>query len=129
MGPRREDTVTISFTFILIIVAAIAAAFLSLFLLLLRMRKSPPQDNVLQVIQSLQRSGALWPQIMAELNPRNDRQTQQLLVELRGPHMFAPHVALNLLENACQVLDNRGDHKDVARLACENMKKITEFGR
>jgi len=50
----------------------------------------------------LQAKNADWPLIWETLNPDGDRDTQRLLAELRGPHMFVPHVGLNVLEIACK---------------------------
>src|SRR2546426_269907 len=58
--------------------------------------------DILQRVQRLQTANAQWPEIWETLNPDGDAVTQQLLVELRGPYMFAPHVALNVLEIGCQ---------------------------
>lgn len=55
-----------------------------------------------QRVRALQKANAQWPEIWQALNPDNDPQVQRLLVQLRGPHMFAPHVALNVLDSGCQ---------------------------
>lgn len=110
---------------LLILVLAVAVSAIAFFVW--RMKPASKGESPLQVVQRLQAGKAQWPQIMAELNPKNDHKTQQLLLELRGPHMFVPHVALNLIENACRTL-HTGDLRTAVSLACENMKKITQFG-
>jgi hypothetical protein len=58
--------------------------------------------DVLQRASELQKANAQWPEIWQSLNPDGDAETQQLLIEFRGPYMFAPHVALNVLQIGCQ---------------------------
>jgi hypothetical protein len=53
-------------------------------------------------VQELQRANAQWPEIWQALNPDGDAEAQQLLVEFRGPYLFAPHVALNVLQEGCR---------------------------
>jgi hypothetical protein len=111
-----------------LLILALAVVATAIAFLLLQQKPAPADgEPPLQVVQRLQAVKAQWPQIMAELNPHNDQKTYQLLIELRGPHMFVPHVALNLIENACRRLQV-GDVQTVLNLACENMKKITQFG-
>jgi hypothetical protein len=63
---------------------------------------SQSASDLLRRVRALREAGAGWPQILSTLNPRNDRVAAGLLTKLRGPHQFAPHVALNVLEDACQ---------------------------
>ena len=58
--------------------------------------------DLLRRVRTLREAGAGWPQILSTLNPRNDKVAAGLLTNLRGPHQFAPHVALNVLEDACE---------------------------
>ena len=71
-------------------------------LLSVRTRPAVPATVVLEKVKELQKANAQWPEIWHALNPEGDPEVQQLLVELRGPHMFAPHVGLNLLEEGCR---------------------------
>jgi hypothetical protein len=77
--------------------------------------KGLPAMSVAQVVgrvKELQAANAQWPEIWQALNPGGNPQVQDLLVELRGPHMFAPHVALNMLEEGClrvMVVDSNAD--------------------
>jgi len=50
----------------------------------------------------LRTENAQWPTILTALNPRGDRAIAKLLVELRGPHLFAPQVALNVIMAGAQ---------------------------
>jgi hypothetical protein len=58
--------------------------------------------DMLMLVLDLQKSNADWQQIWARLNPDNNAQVQELLIELRGPHMFVPHAGLNVLEDGCR---------------------------
>ena len=58
--------------------------------------------EVLQLVNELQKANAQWPEIWQALNPDGDAQTQQLLIEFRGPYMFVPHLALNVLQVGCE---------------------------
>ena len=58
--------------------------------------------DLLARVRRLQRAGAGWPEILPGVNPRNDGAAADLLMRLRGPHQFAPHIALNALEDACE---------------------------
>jgi hypothetical protein len=53
-------------------------------------------------VGELRAGNAGWPEIWAALNPDGDALTQELLMEIRGPHLFAPHVALNVIEDGCR---------------------------
>lgn len=64
-------------------------------------RPAMPATALLERVRDLQGREALWPEIWQMLNPDGDAETQKLLVDLRGPHMFAPQVALNVIEEAC----------------------------
>ena len=87
--------------------------------------------TILDITRKLRATNAPWPTIMAQLNPRNDPKATELLLELRGPHMFAPHTALNIIEDACQsTLKARpsASLRDILRNACINMRKVTRYG-
>ena len=58
--------------------------------------------DVLQRVSELQKTNAQWPEIWQSLNPDDDAETQQLLIEFRGPYMFVPHVALSVFQIGCQ---------------------------
>jgi len=59
-------------------------------------------EEVLRRILELEKRNATWPEILGALNPGNDPQVQHMLTNLQGPHLFAPHVALNVLREGCQ---------------------------
>jgi hypothetical protein len=55
--------------------------------------------ELLARVQALRKADAQWDAIWASLNPTDDEEVQRLLVEIRGPHMFAPHLGLNVIED------------------------------
>jgi hypothetical protein len=67
-------------------------------------RSRPPLTaaDVGRRVQELQKANAQWPEIWHALNPDEDAEAQQLLIEFRGPYLFAPHVALNVLQEGCR---------------------------
>jgi hypothetical protein len=65
-------------------------------------RPAMTASEVLLKVLELQQVRAQWPDIWQALNPDGDPETQRLLEELRGPHMFVPHAGLNVLEEACR---------------------------
>ena len=58
--------------------------------------------EVLSRVQFLRDANAQWDAIWLQLNPSADAEVQQLLVEIRGPHMFAPHLGLGVIEDGCK---------------------------
>jgi hypothetical protein len=58
--------------------------------------------GLLQKVRELRASNAGWAEVWAGLNPDGDALTQELLTEIRGPHLFAPHVGLNVIEDGCR---------------------------
>lgn len=58
--------------------------------------------EMLSCLEELRQAGAQWDVIWSRLNPGGDPEVQRLLVEIRGPHMFAPHLALGVIEVGCQ---------------------------
>jgi hypothetical protein len=90
-------------------------------------RAGMPAAEVLRRVGELQKAGAGWPEIWGTLNPDEDAEAQRLLVELRGPHLFAPHVALNVLEDGCRrvlAADPHADRLAALRAALESGKPI-----
>ncbi len=58
--------------------------------------------EMLTRVKALRKANAPWDVIWAELNPGNDPEVQRLLIEIRGPHMFAPHLGLGVIEDGCK---------------------------
>ena len=85
--------------------------------------------DVAILVAELQRKAALWPEIWAALNPDDDPEVRRLLVELRGPHMFTPHVALNALEEACHRRfqhDQNADRMTIIQAALKNCEPFSQ---
>src|SRR5262245_28523897 len=68
----------------------------------LSMPQSVPATEVLAAVARLRQQSASWPAILAALNPDGDPGVQRLLEEIRAPHLFAPHIGLNVLEAGCR---------------------------
>ncbi|MGO8732470.1 MAG: hypothetical protein ACLQVM_06740 [Terriglobia bacterium] len=58
--------------------------------------------DLLSRVQVLRNGNAQWDEILSEMNPSDDPEIQRLLIEIRGPHMFVPHVALGVIEDGCK---------------------------
>jgi hypothetical protein len=85
--------------------------------------------EVLRKVAELQKAGAGWPEIWTALNPDGEAEAQRLLVELRGPHLFAPHVGLNVLEDGCRralAADPHADRLAALRAALKSGRPITD---
>jgi hypothetical protein len=63
---------------------------------------SSSASEMLRRVLELQRTNANWEAIFASLNPDRNPQVQHLINDLRGPHMFVPHLALSVLEEGCR---------------------------
>ena len=87
--------------------------------------------DLLARVRSLRGTEANWPQILSTVNPRNDRVAADLLTKLRGPHQFAPHVALNVLVEGCErviIANQRASDIDALREALRRSEVVTKFG-
>jgi hypothetical protein len=58
--------------------------------------------EMLRRVAALDPANAQWPEIWAQLNPDGDPAVQQLLIDFRGPYLFAPHAAINVLRIGCE---------------------------
>lgn len=58
--------------------------------------------EVLSRVRVLRQRNAQWEEILPELNPSGDPEVQQLLIEIRRLHMFAPHLGLGVIEDGCK---------------------------
>lgn len=84
------------------------------------------------VTTSLLASQAMWPEILASLNPDGDAEVARVLLVLRGPHMFAPHTALQVLLDGCAKalrVNPAATHLAALLAAQESMEEVTRFGR
>jgi glycine/D-amino acid oxidase-like deaminating enzyme len=46
--------------------------------------------------------GAAWPEILGTLNPSGNKTIADHLIAIRGPHMFAPGVAMQAIQAGCE---------------------------
>jgi hypothetical protein len=58
--------------------------------------------EMLSRLQLLRDRNAQWDVIWSELNPTDDPEVQRLLTEIRGPHLFVPHLGLSVIEDGCK---------------------------
>jgi hypothetical protein len=68
-------------------------------------KKSPPPYTVMELLRritALQAANAGWSEIIPALNPSNNSEARNALEHIRGPHMFIPHVGLNVIEEECR---------------------------
>lgn len=82
-------------------------------------------------IESLSRSAAGWPVILDRLNPSGDAAIAADLLTIRGPHLFAPHLALDILRAACvEALDRRSPAsvRSVIADARRSAERVTRYG-
>lgn len=79
-----------------------------------------PAAQMLSRLQLLRDRNAPWDIIWSELNPTNDPEVQRLLTEIRGPHLFAPHLGLSVIEDGCKrvlLVSPKADALDALRQA------------
>jgi hypothetical protein len=84
-----------------------------------------PAAEMLSRLQLLRSGSAQWDAILSELNPHDDPEVQRLLTEIRGPHMFAPHVGLSVMEEACKrvlAISPNADTLEVLRQAVRSQE-------
>ena len=58
--------------------------------------------EMLSRLQLLRGKNAQWDEIWSVLNPTDDPEVQGLLTEIRGPHLFVPHLGLSVMEDGCK---------------------------
>ena len=87
--------------------------------------------QVLPVINGLMQDQAQWPEIIARLNPLDDAEIRRLVLVLRGPHMFVPGVALNILKMECESVARSSPSASICvalEAAVRSMERITRIG-
>lgn len=87
----------------------------------------PESRPFLDVVLDLQRTGALWPELMQRLNPAAEARINADLQVLRGAHLFAPHLALNILEAACRE-HPKAPAGDIVAAARRSAEQVVRFG-
>jgi len=58
--------------------------------------------DLLSLVYRLRDQSAQWDAILAALNPTDDAEIQRLLIGIRGPYMFVPHLGLSVIEDGCK---------------------------
>jgi hypothetical protein len=58
--------------------------------------------QLLHEAKRLDSRNAGWPEILTTLNPSNNKTVADLLFTIRGPHMFAPGVAMQVIQAGCE---------------------------
>ena len=87
--------------------------------------------DLLSRVRGLRKTEASWLRIISAINPRNDKAVADLLATLRGPHQFAPHIALNVLEDGCErvlAANQRASDIDALREALRRSEVVRKFG-
>ena len=82
-------------------------------------------------VAHLSKANAQWPEIMASLNPQNNAALRGELERIRGPHMFVPHLALQVIHHGCEeaVRANQNASAIAAITAARmSMEKVTRYG-
>ena len=82
-------------------------------------------------VKRLHARNAGWPQILVALNASNDPDIHSELQAIRGPHMFAPSTALQVIEHGCDEVLRRSKQSSgfaAVRAARQSMEKITRYG-
>jgi hypothetical protein len=66
--------------------------------------------KLLSEVQALKERAAQWADILKTLNPDDQPRVRTVLLELREPHIFAPHTALDAIESVCLTAERPNDH-------------------
>ena len=85
--------------------------------------------EMLSRIQVLRGKDAQWDVILSDLNPTDDPEVQRLLLEIRGPHMFSPHVGLSVIEDGCKrvlAISPKADALDALRQAIRGQEPFVQ---
>ncbi|MEY4589186.1 MAG: hypothetical protein RL497_1262 [Pseudomonadota bacterium] len=83
-------------------------------------------------IKTLLNKNPGWDELFAALNPNNHSEINDLLTQLKGPHLFAPHIAANMLETCLNKMEAQHlpvDSKTLLRMALEEGSKILDWHR
>ena len=87
--------------------------------------------RLLADVLALKQRHAQWPDILKTLNPDDEPRIRAVLLELRGPHVFVPHTALNIIESVCVSAKGSGGEParlDLLELAKASMDRVTQYG-
>jgi hypothetical protein len=84
---------------------------------------------IIHLIPKLRDKNAQWPEIMEALNPNGEKRITELLQAIRGPHMFDPRTALNVIEDGCRTTAKSAPASTAFATAVDSMNKVVGFGR
>jgi hypothetical protein len=84
---------------------------------------------IIHLIPRLRDKNAQWPEIMDALNPNGEQRIAELLQAIRGPHMFDPRTALNVIEDGCRTTAKSAPVSAALAAAVDSMNKVVGFGR
>jgi hypothetical protein len=85
--------------------------------------------KALTIIKQLRESQAQWPQILAALNQERDGKIEELLLAIRGPHMFDPRTGLGVLETGCRSVPPEVPFHAALLAAHRSMNVVVHAGR
>jgi hypothetical protein len=94
---------------------------------------SPPVAHInaaalLQRVVDLKKKGAQWTEIFSILNPHNNPRIHELLIDIRGPHMFDPNTALGVIETGCRDVNGQADAITALEAAHRSMNRVLKAG-
>lgn len=73
-----------------------------------------------------------WPEIFDSLNPSQDKRVADLLIAVRGPHMFAPGVAMRVVQAGCEYAlrsNERADSVAALQAAQSGVDRVADSER
>ena len=82
-------------------------------------------------LNQLHQTNAGWDDILQTVNPSGTANVAANLQAIRGPHMFAPALAIRVLQEGCRLALARNPKATVpeaVQFARESMEKITRYG-
>ena len=84
---------------------------------------------MLSRLQHLRDRNARWDAIWSALNPTDDAEIQRLLIKVRGPHMFVPHLGLSVIEDGCRQVLAVSPNADALTALREAVRRQDPFVR
>ena len=81
-------------------------------------------------VKELLSSNPKWDQIFGVLNPSGDVHINELLLQFRGPHLFSPNVAINILEKCVQRMESQSipiDSKVLLQMALDEANQVLDW--
>jgi hypothetical protein len=92
---------------------------------------SPSAQSLRAELRRLHKASAGWTEILPAVNPSGSASIATDLQAIRGPHMFAPGLAIQVLEEGCNEAIKQNPNATVAQavqLARKSMEKVTRYG-